>query len=92
MRASGFVNWRCCEMSDGGTVSRTCALAEALAASFAAPAVAQQDDVASYYRGRTVQAVVGYTPGYLGMVVAPGPTVVYGTGYTYPGWANTLTL
>lgn len=28
---------------------------------------------------------MGYTPGYLGCYVA-GPTVVYGTGYVYPGW------
>lgn len=28
--------------------------------------------------------VVGYTPGYLGMVAGPDGTVVYGTGYTYP--------
>jgi hypothetical protein len=32
----------------------------------------------------------GYTPGYLGMVVAPGQLVVYGTGYDYPAWAGTL--
>lgn len=28
--------------------------------------------------------VVGYTPGYLGMIAGPDGTVVYGTGYTYP--------
>ena len=27
---------------------------------------------------------VGYTPGYMGTVVAPGGVVVYGTGYNYP--------
>ncbi len=27
---------------------------------------------------------VGYTPGYMGVVIAPGGTVVYGTGYVYP--------
>ncbi|MFO1461939.1 MAG: carbohydrate-binding family V/XII [Verrucomicrobiota bacterium] len=27
---------------------------------------------------------VGYTPGYMGTVVAPGGVVVYGTGYVYP--------
>jgi hypothetical protein len=32
----------------------------------------------------------GYTPGYLGTVVAPGPVVVYGTGYVYPAWAGTI--
>src|SRR5262245_59656455 len=30
---------------------------------FAATALAQTDAVAAFYRGRTVQAVVGYTPG-----------------------------
>ncbi len=30
----------------------------------------------------------GYTPGYLGTVVAPGPVVVYGTGYAYPAWTG----
>lgn len=29
---------------------------------------------------------VGYTPGYLGTVVAPGGVVVYGTGYSYTPW------
>lgn len=33
------------------------------AIALATKAVAQQDDVAAFYRGRTVQAVVGYTPG-----------------------------
>lgn len=34
--------------------------------------------------GSTAQVVyVGYTPGYLGTVVAPGGVVVYGTGYAY---------
>jgi hypothetical protein len=27
----------------------------------------------------------GYTPGYLATVVASGPSVVFGTGYAYPG-------
>jgi tripartite-type tricarboxylate transporter receptor subunit TctC len=42
-----------------------CSLALLFTAAFAlaAKAVAQQDDVAAFYRGRTVQAVVGYTPG-----------------------------
>ncbi|WP_343712422.1 hypothetical protein [Inquilinus sp.] len=35
---------------------------------------------------RTV--VVGYTPGYLGVVVDPAGTVVYGTGYTYPAYVS----
>jgi hypothetical protein len=34
------------------------------------------------YTSQTV--VVGYTPGYLGTVVAPTGVVVYGTGYVYP--------
>ncbi len=39
----------------------------------------------SYVYGYTPQVVyVGYTPGYLGTVVAPGGVVVYGTGYYYP--------
>jgi len=32
---------------------------------------------------------VGYTPGYLGTVVEPDGTVVYGTGYTYEPWVGT---
>jgi hypothetical protein len=32
--------------------------------------------------------VVGYTPGYLGVVVGPGGTVVYGTGYSYPAYVS----
>ena len=32
---------------------------------------------------------VGYTPGYLGTVVAPWGTVVYGTGYAYTPWVGT---
>jgi hypothetical protein len=31
---------------------------------------------------------VGYTPGYLGSYVY-GDTIVYGTGYSYPGWFGT---
>lgn len=39
----------------------------------------------SYVYGFTPQVVyVGYTPGYMGTVVAPGGVVVYGTGYYYP--------
>ncbi len=38
-----------------------------------------------YVYGYTPSVVyVGYTPGYMGVVVAPGGTVVYGTGYVYP--------
>jgi hypothetical protein len=34
-------------------------------------------------------AYVGYLPGYAGNYVY-GPTVVYGTGYTYPGWDGSV--
>ncbi len=45
----------------------------------------------AYVYGSTADVVyTGYTPGYLGMVVAPGPLVVYGTGYPYAGWADSL--
>lgn len=33
---------------------------------------------------------VGYTPGYLGTVVAPTGTVVYGTGYAYSPWIGSV--
>jgi len=33
---------------------------------------------------------VGYTPGYLGTVVAPYGTVVYGTGYAYSPWVGSV--
>jgi hypothetical protein len=33
--------------------------------------------------------VVGYTPGYMGVVVSPDGTVVYGTGYVYPPYVGT---
>ena len=40
--------------------------------------------------GSTAKVVyVGYTPGYLGTVVAPDGVVVYGTGYIYPTWVGT---
>lgn len=32
--------------------------------------------------------VVGYTPGYTGIVVSPDGTVVYGTGYVYPPYVG----
>jgi hypothetical protein len=39
----------------------------------------------AYVYGSTPDSVqVGYTPGYNGVYVAPGGTVVYGTGYVYP--------
>ena len=38
-----------------------------------------------YVYGSTATRVyAGYTPGYVGTVVAPGGVVVYGTGYDYP--------
>jgi hypothetical protein len=41
--------------------------------------------------GSTPEVVyVGYTPGYLGTVVAPDGTVVYGTGYVYQPWVGTV--
>ncbi|MCC7041983.1 MAG: carbohydrate-binding family V/XII [Burkholderiales bacterium] len=33
---------------------------------------------------------VGYTPGYLGTVVTPDGTVVYGTGYAYTPWVGSV--
>ena len=39
--------------------------------------------------GATPEVVyVGYTPGYLGTVVTPDGTVVYGTGYLYPSYVG----
>jgi len=41
--------------------------------------------------GSTAQVVyVGYTPGYMGTVVAPDGVVVYGTGYSYPTYVTTV--
>ena len=43
----------------------------------------------AYVYGSTPDVVyTGYTPGYLGTMVAPGPIVVYGTGYNYLDWAG----
>lgn len=45
----------------------------------------------TYVRVYSVQpetVVVGYTPGYMGVVVAPGGTVVYGTGYACTGYVG----
>jgi hypothetical protein len=40
--------------------------------------------------GSTATVVyVGYTPGYMGTVVAPDGVVVYGTGYAYQPWVGT---
>ncbi|HEX6944824.1 MAG TPA: carbohydrate-binding family V/XII, partial [Casimicrobiaceae bacterium] len=38
------------------------------------------------YESTPQNVYVGYTPGYLGTVVSPYGTVVYGTGYTYSPW------
>ncbi|WP_341988366.1 carbohydrate-binding family V/XII [Azorhizobium sp. AG788] len=46
----------------------------------------------TYVRIYSVQpdtVVVGYTPGYMGVVVQPGGTVVYGTGYACNGYVGT---
>ncbi|MBP7081484.1 MAG: hypothetical protein KBA96_10250 [Rhodocyclaceae bacterium] len=41
--------------------------------------------------GSTPQvAYVGYTPGYMGTVVGPYGTVVYGTGYYYTPWVGSV--
>ncbi|OYZ94943.1 MAG: carbohydrate-binding family V/XII [Xanthobacter sp. 17-67-6] len=45
----------------------------------------------TYVRIYSVQpetVVVGYTPGYMGVMVAPGGTVVYGSGYYCTGYAG----
>ena len=41
------------------------------------------------YEATPTVVYVGYTPGYLGTVVVPGGTVVYGTGYAYSAWVGT---
>jgi hypothetical protein len=42
-----------------------------------------------YVYGATPTVVyTGYTAGYNGAVVTPASTVVYSTGYVYPGWAG----
>ena len=42
------------------------------------------------YESTTQYVYVGYTPGYLGTVVSPYGTVVYGTGYVYYPWVGTV--
>jgi len=45
----------------------------------------------TYVRVYTVAptyVVVGYTPGYMGAMVAPDGVVVYGTGYVYPAYVG----
>ena len=41
------------------------------------------------YEATPQYVYVGYTPGYLGTVVSPYGTVVYGTGYVYSPWIGT---
>ena len=43
----------------------------------------------SIYAVTPETVVVGYTPGYMGVGVEPGGTVVYGTGYVYPAYVGT---
>ncbi len=42
------------------------------------------------YEATPQYVYVGYTPGYLGTVVTPEGTVVYGTGYAYSPWVGTV--
>ena len=42
------------------------------------------------YEATPTVVYVGYTPGYLGTVVAPWGTVVYGTGYAYSPWIGSV--
>jgi hypothetical protein len=42
------------------------------------------------YEATPTVVYVGYTPGYLGTVVAPGGVVVYGTGYPYSPWIGSV--
>lgn len=42
------------------------------------------------YEATPTVVYVGYTPGYLGTVVEPTGTVVYGTGYYYAPWVGTV--
>ncbi len=41
------------------------------------------------YEATPQYVYVGYTPGYLGTVVSPYGTVIYGTGYVYTPWIGT---
>ena len=42
------------------------------------------------YEATPTVVYVGYTPGYLGTVVSPYGTVVYGTGYAYDPWIGSV--
>ena len=42
------------------------------------------------YEATPEYVYVGYTPGYLGTVISPYGTVVYGTGYAYTPWIGSV--
>jgi hypothetical protein len=42
------------------------------------------------YEATPQYVYVGYTPGYLGVVVEPTGTIVYGTGYVYTPWIGSV--
>jgi len=42
------------------------------------------------YRSTPTIVYTGYTPGYVGMMVAPDGVVVYGTGYAYDPWVGSV--
>src|SRR4029453_11285538 len=42
------------------------------------------------YEATPQYVYVGYTPGYLGTVISPYGTVVYGTGYVYSPWVGSV--
>jgi hypothetical protein len=42
------------------------------------------------YEATPTVVYVGYTPGYLGTVIEPSGTVVYGTGYVYSPWIGAV--
>src|SRR5437763_2511116 len=42
------------------------------------------------YEATPQYVYVGYTPGYLGVVVEPSGTIVYGTGYAYTPWIGNV--
>jgi hypothetical protein len=42
------------------------------------------------YEATPQDVYVGYTPGYMGTVVSPYGTVVYGTGYSYAPWIGSV--
>ena len=42
------------------------------------------------YEATPQYVYVGYTPGYLGVVVSPAGTIVYGTGYVYTPWIGSV--